>query len=652
MQYDIEPYPDDDPEPYPDDSIEDEIESYSDDNQETCDTQAIKFHEIRKRLSSCPDNCTWRLSRQEFQEISKNRPKSQMDHAQWLLDYFFEHATEENVCHLICGKEVCEKCWREVHKVSPYKYNKYLGESRQGVRGKIHGNTGSIKPSIEHTESIGWFQNFVSDIGEHMPHQEKVTLPAGMKKTDVWKLMTSDLDSQSLAKSSFMKIWKNSFSNITIVKENPFSKCHICTTLHFEYEQCGRYDKEGKKLIIDKKREHWEYVRKQKEAYYMRREASCLYPKRFLTIIIDGMDQKKTNIPILYTKARNSKQISNLQQVRTHLLGVLVHRDLETSGMRKVGFGHFDLMQYPHDANLNLTVLLETLCEFKDALGTELHLQTDSASDNKNKTVLGFLGLLVHLGIFEECYLHMLPVGHTHEDIDSMFSNFSSSLKGDIMTLDDLLQAFQKLSYVERGKIVKLVWDFKGWMENSLINSHGLGDQFEFRIHTVDKERRIPIFHYRKGEGERWMPDAADDTTYEVHQDRCGILIFKDMDFLQRAPECVAPTDKSMYLDRILKETCPKLLKSGLLTSTEQQWWENFSSEVMTYLKTSRNVDFPLIHLIESVKEIPETLMSHPVETRLQELEDKAMKRALVYTGNYLPPKKRKAAEKSKKQRK
>ena len=56
-----------------------------------------------------------------------------------------------------------------------------------------------------------------------------------------------------------------------------------------------------------------------------------------------------------------------------------------------------------------------------------------------------------------------------------------------IFLFSDLLQAFQKLSYVERGKMVKLVWDFKGWMENSLINSHGLGDQFEFRIHTVDK---------------------------------------------------------------------------------------------------------------------------------------------------------------------
>lgn len=60
-------------------------------------------------------------------------------------------------------------------------------------------------------ESIGWFRNFVSDIGEHMPHQEKVTLPAGMKKTDVWKLMTSDLDSQSLASHHLCRYGRNLF---------------------------------------------------------------------------------------------------------------------------------------------------------------------------------------------------------------------------------------------------------------------------------------------------------------------------------------------------------------------------------------------------------------------------------------------------------
>lgn len=36
------------------------------------------------------------------------------------------------------------------------------------------------------------------------------------------------------------------------------------------------------------------------------------------------------------------------------------------------------------------------------------------------------------------------------------------------------------------------------------------------------------------------------------------------------------------------------------------------------------------MYLIENVKEIPEPLMSHPVETRLQELEDKATKRTLI----------------------
>lgn len=47
-------------------------------------------------------------------------------------------------------------------------------------------------------------------------------------------------------------------------------------------------------------------------------------------------------------------------------------------------------------------LIMYIFSDFKDRLGRELHLQTDSASDNKNKTILGFLGILVHLGIFEE----------------------------------------------------------------------------------------------------------------------------------------------------------------------------------------------------------------------------------------------------------
>ncbi|XP_062572892.1 uncharacterized protein LOC134234860 [Saccostrea cucullata] len=481
-----------------------------------------------------------------------------------------------------------------------------------------------------------------------MPHQEKITLPAGMKKTEVWKIMASDLDSQSLTKSSFLKIWKRSFPHITVVKENPFSKCHICTTLHFEFEKCGRYERDAKMIVLERKKQHWDYVRRQKEAYYERREVSRLFPRKCLTIIMDGMDQKKTNIPILFSKSRNSKQIGNLQQVRTHLLGFLVHRDSEVSGARKVGYGYFDLLQYPHDSNLNLTVLLQTLLDYKDCLGRELHLQTDSASDNKNKIVLGFLGIMVHLGIFEECYLHMLPVGHTHEDIDAMFSNFSSLLKADIMTLEELTRTFQKLSYIKESKIVKEVWDFKDWMVHHLVNNHGLGDQFEFRIHTLDKESRTPIFHYRRGEGERWLPDCEDENSFEHQQDKCGIQIFKDMDFLRTKPKYVVPTEKAMYLNRILQETCPKLLECGLLKDEERQWWEEFSSTAREkFLTPPINVTFPLEDLIpvrspSESSEPPDSIQL--MERTLQELVDRTKRKSLVYTGRYLHQKKRKTA--------
>ena len=52
------------------------------------------------------------------------------------------------------------------------------------------------------------------------------------------------------------------------------------------------------------------------------------------------------------------------------------------------------------------------------------------ARENKNRYVFGYLGLLVQRKVFKEVILSFLPVGHTHEDIDQMFSKFSAYLKG------------------------------------------------------------------------------------------------------------------------------------------------------------------------------------------------------------------------------
>ena len=50
--------------------------------------------------------------------------------------------------------------------------------------------------------------------------------------------------------------------------------------------------------------------------------------------------------------------------------------------------------------------------------------------ENKNIYVLAFLKSLVDCGLFEHIYLNFLPVGHTHCDIDQLFSRIAVWMRG------------------------------------------------------------------------------------------------------------------------------------------------------------------------------------------------------------------------------
>jgi hypothetical protein len=58
-----------------------------------------------------------------------------------------------------------------------------------------------------------------------------------------------------------------------------------------------------------------------------------------------------------------------------------------------------------------------------------LHFTFDNtASDNKNRTVFNFIGMLVGIGLFTMITLSMLMVGHTHDIVDQMFSAWAKRL--------------------------------------------------------------------------------------------------------------------------------------------------------------------------------------------------------------------------------
>ena len=60
------------------------------------------------------------------------------------------------------------------------------------------------------------------------------------------------------------------------------------------------------------------------------------------------------------------------------------------------------------------------------------------ARENKNKYVLSYCNYLIQQNLFKTIELSFLPVGHTHEDIDQMFSRFAEYFRcHDAITFED-----------------------------------------------------------------------------------------------------------------------------------------------------------------------------------------------------------------------
>ena len=150
------------------------------------------------------------------------------------------------------------------------------------------------------------------------------------------------------------------------------------------------------------------------------------------------MDQSKTNLPNTKLIA---KSMSSLWCLRTHVTGAILHTKAPCT---KLVYCFVDFLQYPHDSNLTLTVIVNVLVDFAktNQFPEVLYLQMDNTCrENKNRFVLTFCSALVHLQIFKKVsvlLLHnydflsqvqiiFLPVGHTHEDIDQVFSRVSDN---------------------------------------------------------------------------------------------------------------------------------------------------------------------------------------------------------------------------------
>ena len=75
---------------------------------------------------------------------------------------------------------------------------------------------------------------------------------------------------------------------------------------------------------------------------------------RYLSVIIDGMDQEKTNIPHIIS---NPKALAGSHTLETHVTGVRAH------GRHTMMF--LDCHQFKHDSNLTIEILMRLFVKLK-----------------------------------------------------------------------------------------------------------------------------------------------------------------------------------------------------------------------------------------------------------------------------------------------
>ncbi|XP_064397846.1 uncharacterized protein LOC135344551 [Halichondria panicea] len=330
------------------------------------------------------------------------------------------------------------------------------------------------------------------------------------------------------------------------------------------------------------------------------------------------MDQHKTNLPRL---AKIPKSVQGLLPLRTHVTGVLVHTRAPHGKLAHV---YIDMLQFPHDCNVTIHVLLKSLIAL-DHLPPVLNIQLDNtAKENKNKFFLGFCALLVERKIFTKVRVNFLPVGHTHEDIDQLFSRISKqlTLKGAESLPDLQKQITQSSTPTPTVEVLNTISDVRSWLEPCIdgLNGHSLPHCFKFFL-----EDGKAVMYFRHWSSDAWCnADVAVKLLLEIP---CGI------------PNRVHLSDNKIDLPR-LHIDIPKFY--SWISDDARIWWEQFDMDAVYSDDEFGITPWPLLHLqeVRQLAQLPasgsaDMSCDAPQNTQLQALFAAENEECNVYTGAY-----------------
>ncbi|GBG68117.1 hypothetical protein CBR_g2668 [Chara braunii] len=339
-----------------------------------------------------------------------------------VASYFSDEGDLEVLRVTFNDVKVCTKVWRKLYGCSTTRVAKIRKEFREGMVLYEPANKGSVGLSASSQQILTWLHEYIRYNTESMPNSDQFHFSDTLRRRDVYDFFKRDCKelytNKTLpSRSRFMTIWRVQCPKVLIPALKRFSVCSTCLKFKTDRSQAtSAFEREmfGKALA-----KHRLMQAEERQKLSEHRHKASNHSSEYVVRIIDGMDQSNTILPH-FTRVPKDSKLKEGNFVKVHVVGAKV-LGLLSNASATVFFDNFK-----SNSNCMLTVLhRQLLVPFPRVLYLTLY---NTSKENKNKFVLSYRVFFVKMRVFSKVKLNFRLVGHTHEDIDQMFSCFSRKL--------------------------------------------------------------------------------------------------------------------------------------------------------------------------------------------------------------------------------
>ena len=370
------------------------------------------------------------------------------------------------------------------------------------------GNTLDEDKALMRDDIIGWYVSYATFIGDYMPDGQEIIVPRRCRSEEFAELKHAFGD-DAPSYEYFCSVLKNAPELAHICRARKllnFQHCTTCVDLNERVKKAMQTKDAAKvKEAKAERRAHHMTTRAERLAYYDHRELGRSSDD-VLSLILDKWDSAKTTVPYFARSPGHWWSSLKHNVLEQHVLGVMVHDQPNR---------HYFFTVNPTisgSANLNIEGLRRVLVDRYGASGSRfprtMLVQGDNASDNKCWAFLLFFAMLVFHGYTLDVYFSFLIVGHTHEDIDQVFSILSRFLKRVGRVVDPVqFDADLKAAMGDRPASFSNIWsvfDWIGFLKPSLRKPTPVGIQHAHLKTSTGAETLVPHtfwIHKRSSDG-------------------------------------------------------------------------------------------------------------------------------------------------------